>query len=127
MRRVLIEDGRPVLGYVFGSVASGRLGPLSDVDVGVLLPKEAEREAVHGEIQDSLCRALRTDRVDLILLDTAPAPLRYRVVRDGKLVLCRDERCRERFESESVLEYLDFKPLRDQMFRTAREAILRTE
>jgi predicted nucleotidyltransferase len=127
MRRTLEKDARVVLGYVFGSVVKGEAGPLSDIDVGVLLATDVDRRTAHGELMDSLCRGLRTNRVDLILLDESPFPLLYRVVRDGELIHCTDEILRERFEVAAVMHYLDFKPLRDRAFQTAREDILGTE
>jgi hypothetical protein len=73
---------------------------------------------------DALCRRLRTSRIDVLSLQDAPMPLRYRVVRDGLIVLCRDARVVERFVTETVVQYLDFKPLRDRAFELMREAIL---
>ncbi len=127
IRRILEKDPRIVLGYMFGSVTKGESGPLSDIDVGVLLTTGFDRRKAHGDLMDSLCRTLRTDHVDLILMNDSPIPLTYRIIRDGKLIHCTDERARERFESATILRYLDFKPLRDMAFRTAREAIVGAE
>ncbi len=110
------------LAYLFGSTAKGLNGPLSDIDIAVLL-KTSSREAL-GLLQDDLCRRLGTDRIDLVSLTEAPSPLAYRIVRDGRCILCRNQREREAFETRAVLRYLDFKPLRDQAFRESRRAIL---
>lgn len=111
--------------YLFGSVARNEAGPLSDVDVAILTePAQADQTA--GCVQDELCRALKTDRVELVLLHNAPPPLAYRVIRDGRCVFCRDRRAKEAFETRTVMRYLDFKPLRDQAFRTSRDHILRS-
>jgi hypothetical protein len=96
---------------------------LSDVDVGLLIAGNARGE-VAGRVTDALCRRLRTSKVDVLSLTDAPAPLRYRVVREGVLVLGRDAAVLERFIAESVLQYLDFKPLRDRAFDAVRKAIL---
>ena len=74
-----------------------------------------------------LCRRLQTSRIDVISLAGAPMPLRYHVVRDGSLVLCRDAAALERFIAESILQYLDFKPLRDRAFGLVRDAILENQ
>jgi predicted nucleotidyltransferase len=124
IRRVLDDDGRVVLGYLFGSLCKGETGPLSDIDIGVLFRCDVDQRRAHGELMDGLCRALRSDRVDLILLDESPPPLLYRIARDGMLLHCADERARERFVSNAVMHYLDFKPLRDKAFLAAREVIL---
>jgi predicted nucleotidyltransferase len=124
IRGVLRRSGNVVLGYLFGSRARGEAGALSDVDVAVLLSEDANRETVSGQLMDALARALRTDRIDLVLLEQAPTPLRYRIVREGKLLQCADEEARVRFVTDTVMSYLDFKPLRDRAFRIGREAIL---
>ena len=109
--------------YHFGSGAAGRSGPLSDVDIAVLLDPAA-RDETCGELEDALCRALRTDRVDLVLLNRAPAAPAYRVVRDSRRVICRNARACEAFESDTVMRYLDFKPVRDRAFQVSRAQVL---
>jgi predicted nucleotidyltransferase len=109
--------------YVFGSVARGTAGPLSDIDVALLV-SGADRQAVCDRTMDALSRRLGPSRVEVVSLADAPLPLRYRVVRDGRLVMCIDARRLERFVVETILHYLDFKPLRDRAFRHMRDAIL---
>jgi hypothetical protein len=46
-------------------------------------------------------------------------------VREGRVLLNRDSVMRERFEVNSVMRYLDFKPLRDRALLATRNAILR--
>jgi uncharacterized protein len=113
-----------LLAYLFGSAAAGTNGPLSDIDIAVLVDRDASVYEIPGLLQDDLCRRLKTDRLDLISLTEAPPPLAYRVVRDGQCVLCRDRKVRESFETRAIMRYLDFKPLRDQAFRRSRQAIL---
>ena len=127
-RAALIEttaaDPGVVAAYLFGSLARGTAGPLSDVDVALLISDAREADAICERTMDALCRRLRTARVEVISLSAAPLPLRYRVVRDGALVACRDAAAVERFVTDTVLQYLDFKPLRDRAFEVMRDAIL---
>lgn len=124
LRDTVRTEPAVVAAYVFGSVASGTAGPLSDIDVALLVHEPRERRAVCDRTMDALSRVLRTSRVDVISLADAPLPLRYRVVRDGRLVLRRDARLLERFVAETILHYLDFKPLRDRAFAHMRGEIL---
>lgn len=110
--------------YVFGSLARGTAGPLSDIDVGLLVIGADETAGVCDRTMDALSRRLRTSRVDVVSLADAPMPLRYRVVRDGVLVLRRDAARLERFIVDTVLQYLDFQPLRDRAFQVVRAGIL---
>lgn len=120
----LLTESRVVAAYLFGSLARGTAGPLSDIDVGLLVGDPSEGEAACGRTMDALCRRLRTSRVDIVSLADAPVPLRYRVIRDGLLVACRDAAAVERFVAETILQYLDFKPLRDRALALTRDAIL---
>jgi predicted nucleotidyltransferase len=120
----LASESRVVAAYLFGSVARGTVGPLSDIDVGLLVSDPSESEAVCSRTMDALCRRLQTSRLDVVSLTDAPVPLVYRVVRDGLLVACRDATVVERFVADTVLHYLDFKPLRDRALALMRDAIL---
>lgn len=111
--------------YLFGSLSRGTAGPLSDIDIGLLLADSGRADdKVCERTLEALCRRLQTSRIDVISLADATMPLRYHVVRDGSLVLCRDAAALERFIAESILQYLDFKPLRDRAFELVRNAIL---
>lgn len=112
------------VGFLFGSTAKGATGPLSDVDVAVLLEPSAPVETVAGSLNDALCRALGTDDVDLVILADAPSSLAYRIIRDGRCVLCRDAKAKEHFESKTIMRYLDFKPVRERAFETASRRTL---
>lgn len=121
---VLTHYPEVATGYLFGSAATGKQGPLSDVDVAILLSDVASPGNLAGQIQDALCRKLRTDGIDLVVLNEAPVALAYRVIRDGRCVHCRDDRLRLGFMTRTILRYLDFKPVRDQAFRVLRRKIL---
>jgi len=120
----LREDPRVGLGYLFGSSVTGHMGPLSDVDVAVLSLAGVDNVSFPGKLMDELCRALQTDQVDLIDLSKASIPLRYRIIKDGRLLLSRDEGLRQRFEAQTVMQYLDIQPMRERCFRMSREIIL---
>ena len=122
--QVAAADAAIVAAYLFGSLVHRAAGPLSDVDIGLLVRDGQDRQAICDRTMDALCRRLQTSRVVVVALADAPVPLRYRIVRDGTLVVCRDASLVERFATAAVLHYLDFKPLRDRAFETMRAAIL---
>ncbi|HEX6899160.1 MAG TPA: nucleotidyltransferase domain-containing protein [Thermoanaerobaculia bacterium] len=112
LREVLAKDERVDCAWLFGSAARGEAGPLSDVDVAVLLSPSIAPET-RLEITAALWEALerRCPRVDLVILEEAPPALRHRVFRDGILLVERDERRRVAFETRAIQEYLDFQYL----------------
>lgn len=102
------------LAYLFGSHARGRAGALSDVDVAVLLQGRPENDRcfdVRLEVIGGLTELLRSDDVDVVILNQAPPALRYAVLRDGVLLFCRDRRTMIEFRVRTVNDYLDFKPI----------------
>ncbi len=112
------------LAYLFGSHATGKTTDLSDVDLGVSFDAGADARKAQGALLDSLVRELKTERVDLVLLEEAPIPLAFRIIRDGERLLATDPREDVSFRTRTIMRYLDFKPLRDAAFRSGRKAIL---
>jgi predicted nucleotidyltransferase len=100
--------------YVFGSVARQTSGPLSDVDLGVLYASSHPLPSLldSGRRSIELANAIGARRVDLVVLNEAPVLLRHRVVRDGVVLFCRDQRTRVAWVRDTILEYLDTAPLR---------------
>jgi hypothetical protein len=117
------DEPAVVAAWLFGSVARGTAGPLSDVDVALALSPGADREAVCGRVTDRLARRLQNDRIDLVSIEETSIPLRHRIVRDGRRVVCRDRAACERLAVDAVMRYLDFQPARDHAFRQMRDAI----
>jgi len=106
---------RILFAYIFGSAAKGELQPLSDIDIAVYVsPGGGEtyfdlKLALHAE----LCRALRRDDIDLIVLNTAQnIILLDEVVRHGAVLHDRDPEAREIFELKVLHDAMDFKSQR---------------
>lgn len=111
-RAALERHPEVVVAYLFGSSARGRAGPLSDLDVAVLLGEGADAASAQLDLIGDLAAATGTDRVDVVVLNEAPSELAFRVLRDGRLLLCRDDAARVRHRVRTILEYLDLEPLR---------------
>ncbi len=109
------DPGPAVAAYLFGSRARGTAGPTSDVDVAILLDRQpaATLTGQPYDLEDDL-RGLLGLRVDLTVLDTAPADLIHRVLRDGVLLLDRDPSARIRFEVAARNAYFDLLPFLDR-------------
>jgi predicted nucleotidyltransferase len=114
LRRILEEEPDIAYALVFGSAGRGRLRPTSDVDVALELRPGAPRDtATLGRLAARLESAV--DRpVDLVLMDDAPAPLAYRIFRDGRVLLERDRAALVHRKAKAILEYLDFKPVEER-------------
>jgi uncharacterized protein len=109
-----------VAAYLFGSEARGSARSDSDADLALLFAAAPARTlgSQPFRLADDLSGALGR-RVEVVVLNTAPADLVHRVLRDGELLLERDRSARVRFEVAARNVYFDMKPHLDRYRRTA--------
>lgn len=106
------ETGEATAVYLFGSVARDEARPDSDIDLGILYRHDPPRTLdglplrLEGEIEQALGRATQ-----VVTLNTAPADLRARVLRDGVLIFDRDPSLRIRFEVRTRNEWFDLQSI----------------
>lgn len=97
------------LAYLFGSRARGKGGKLSDVDVAVYLDESlssSERFKLRLRLMSEMSSLLRTDKVDLVVMNDAPSTLNYEIIR-FKPVYVRDASRRVEVEHRIMSGYLD--------------------
>jgi predicted nucleotidyltransferase len=114
LARALDREG-VVAASLVGSQATGRAGPLSDVDVAVWLDAALDPPArLHLQLAlaSAAAEALGTGEVDVIVLDDAPPLVRQRAMASAIRLVDRDPRERVRRETAALVEYLDTIPLR---------------
>jgi hypothetical protein len=101
--------------YLFGSRADGRAGPRSDVDLAVVLHEATTADARWRKrlalIGDAAQR-LRTDAVDVVVMEDAPIVLAHRVLARGRLLGETDPHRRRAVAEDIMRRYLDEAPLR---------------
>jgi predicted nucleotidyltransferase len=115
-----------VSALLFGSQATGRASALSDVDVAVWLDASLDRSAYWDltlQLMGEASEALRTDEVQVVILNDAPPLLAHRAIRDGIRLIDRDPVQRIRLETRAVLDYLDTAPLRATLAAGLRRRI----
>ena len=94
--------------YLFGSFAKGKHFPLSDVDIAVYLRGPTVVLEKKMEILGTLIDILQTDEIDLVVLNSAPLPLRMGILENKKVVVDREPFLRHHYESLTMREYFDF-------------------
>jgi uncharacterized protein len=98
--------------YLFGSCATGKQGPLSDLDIAVFLDDKMDFFSCRLILMEELSCELHGERsIDLVVLNEASTVLRYEIIRDG-IVLKEGKERRVEFETHVLREYLDTEPLR---------------
>lgn len=93
---------------MFGSVARGDASPLSDIDFAVYLAPAAKMAKAKVELLGALMDILRTEEIDLVILNSAPISLRGRILKDRRTIADRNPFLRHRYESLTMREFFDF-------------------
>jgi predicted nucleotidyltransferase len=106
--RYLENQPEVLFAYLFGGLAAGRGGPLSDIDLAVYLKEGRRASKVKIRLLNNLIDLLRTEEIDLVILNAAPLPLAYRILKSKRILMDRDPFLRHRYESLIIREYLDF-------------------
>lgn len=108
--KFLSKQERVKLAYLFGSVAEGKEGKLSDVDLAVFLDESVskkERFNLQLKLISELTAILKTDRIDLVIMNDAPFSLNYEIIKANYPLVVRDEGKRIDFEHGILSRYLD--------------------
>lgn len=99
--------------YLFGSHASGKTGPMSDVDIAVLLkePYPMGKDLIHkmDYLAFKIEMVLKKD-VDIVEMNKQGLIFQYNVLRTGKLIYDADPEFRAIYVSRLISSYCDFKP-----------------
>ncbi len=116
--------------YLFGSVAEGKAGPLSDVDVAVYLdPGLSRKQRFEKRLQciGIITQALQRNDVDVVVINDTDADLVQDVLVHGVLIFCHDPGVLADFRYQFTREYLDFAYYREQYWRASLDRIKRKE
>ena len=99
------------LSVLFGSVAMGNARAESDLDIAVLLRRDASLSLMDElQLQHELSVATGLE-VDLVRLDLTNPLVKQQVARHGAPLLERVPGAFGRFSADAMLEYLDLLPL----------------
>ena len=110
--RALLESQKTVkFAYFFGSQATGKAGPLSDLDIGVYLDGRVNPLTYRLKLLENLVRITNNENIELVVLNTAPPLLNYEVIRHNHIIKDNVPR-RVIFETEVLRDYLDTVYLR---------------
>jgi predicted nucleotidyltransferase len=113
-----------IVAYLFGSTVRGESNCLSDIDIAVLFDDtflQKETFDLQLELISELTELLKTNNVDLVVLNDSPLLLTYNIIRNG-IILKSDEPLRVKFETKIMSRYLDE---RYHIERHAKESLRR--
>jgi len=102
--------------YLFGSYGRGSHGPASDIDIAVLLDRDFPSRLLFDKklgLLSLATRILKTDEVDLVILNQAPPALCFHVLKKG-VVLFERTSAKDQiiaFKVRTWNTYFDFQPV----------------
>ena len=100
--------------YLFGSFAKDRVTPLSDIDIAVYLIGD-DLSGKRMEILGDLIDILKTDKVDLVILNTAPLTLRMKILQNKRLLADNAPFARHAYESMTIRTYFDYSKIENSI------------
>ena len=90
---------------LFGSVARGQARRISDIDLCIVTPKDLPQP----DRWDLF--SYGSEGVDVNLFWDLPITIRFRVLREGRVIFCKDSLRFHRIKAETSCEYIDIDPL----------------
>ena len=87
--------------YLFGSQASKKAGPLSDIDICIIgnLTKNQEEKVLK----------FSSENLDISFFNKLPIMIKFRVLREGKPLIIKDKKFIDSLKISTIKKYFDFK------------------
>lgn len=115
---IFSNDKRILAAYLFGSRADGSEHQQSDIDIGIMIDYKYENEFKLDdeiELEISIETQLKTNNIDLVVLNKKPLVLQFRILAPYKVVYSRDDNKRCDMEEYIIRSYHDFLPRLNQI------------
>ncbi|MBI4163801.1 MAG: nucleotidyltransferase domain-containing protein [Candidatus Aenigmarchaeota archaeon] len=97
--------------YLFGSRATGKQKPYSDIDLCIITNPKIKKEA-RNEIL-----ATSSKKIDTHILSDLPLYIQFRVFKDGKQLFVNSKSGLHKARVDVVRKYLDFQPRLERYYR----------
>ncbi len=91
--------------YLFGSYAKGNAKPFSDIDICVITERGVSKKVKEEILSHS------SKKIDISMFWELPLMIRFRVIKEGKLLYKKDEIKLQRVKVDTLKSYLDIQPM----------------
>ena len=105
-----------VFAYLFGSTVTQFLTPMSDIDIAVYLNTNVNISEERLGLIGDLMTTLKTDDIDLVILNSAPLTLKARIILNKEMLIDKSPPLRHSFESLVMRQYYDFSIKENNIF-----------
>lgn len=106
--------------YLFGSHGRGNPGPASDYDIALYLGPVKPSNYFDRKLDliGFFSSLLRSDHLDIVILNEAPNLLAMNVIQEGKILMDDDRSMRTSFETKVSMQYMDYLPYAQRYLQT---------
>ncbi|HXV64455.1 MAG TPA: nucleotidyltransferase domain-containing protein [Vicinamibacteria bacterium] len=123
-RRLLEEFPEIGVAVLFGSRATGKARPDSDLDLAVLpVEGDVSRRRLQSRVAVALADLAPQGRVDVVFIDEAPELLRHRIMETGIVLLLKDGQAWRTWRIRTMREHGDREPVRRLFRRRQKERL----
>jgi predicted nucleotidyltransferase len=102
-----------VFAYLFGGLMREKPSLLSDVDIAVYLDNPKKSDFL--QLFHDMTTILRTEELDLVILNDAPLSLAGRILQNRKILVDKNPFERHKYESLTLRKYADFRIRESQL------------
>lgn len=127
LQRFFAGQRKVRLAYLFGSHGKGTEGPLSDIDIAVFLDNNLskhERQETQLELLSEISSIVKTDRLDLVVMNDCPIDLNYEIIKHGRILNIKDEGEKVDIESMILSRYLDRRYYEQRSLNTFLDRVI---
>ena len=113
-------ETHPEVSFAYAHGSFVQEGGFRDIDVAVYLAKTPESPLKYElRMEAELMEVTGSCSVDVRVLNSSPLSFRYHVIREGKLLMVRDDDVRADFQEDTIKKYFDFAPYRKMYLEEA--------
>ncbi len=117
-----------IAAYVFGSAVTGKLTPMSDIDVAILLREEipfARELDISSEVMSTIEKNFRREGDVRFINRVRDLPFLHEVLAAGKLIYEADREMHRAYVARTVIAYLDYLPFFQKAMHNYTESLKR--
>jgi len=128
LKEYFSKKEKVVLAFLFGSRAENREGRISDWDIGIYLKSdhwewEEEKDyPIYQTLWDELIDFLKTDRVDLVLLNKVPLYMVGKILNQGIPLTIKDERIYFKLLTLGLREQENYREFVNSFYKIFQQA-----
>lgn len=117
IKNYFLQKPEVMVVYLFGSFARNEANKLSDIDLGIVFKEKPQKAFSLLEVQlaDELAKITGFE-VEIQDLALCNIDFSHRVISEGKLIYCSDEKARVEFEEKILRDFFDLKPMLDEYY-----------